>query len=129
MTLPAAFEEVERLMSARRVDYDVDPHGVTLSVPAPTAVRQLQNLPSSTEHSGYDSDGEVGPFLDAIFTEEGIEQWDEDGMVPEGNVPNPEEPRGTDQALAAPADSNQQLLTEEEIKKMTVSKLKDELRA
>eukprot|EP00566_Odontella_aurita_P025038 CAMPEP_0113569148 /NCGR_PEP_ID=MMETSP0015_2-20120614/24244_1 /TAXON_ID=2838 /ORGANISM="Odontella" /LENGTH=107 /DNA_ID=CAMNT_0000471769 /DNA_START=156 /DNA_END=476 /DNA_ORIENTATION=- /assembly_acc=CAM_ASM_000160 len=59
--------------------FSVEPVGIPTSKPP----RKIKNLDESTWEDGYDSDGELGPFLDAVAgqTTRGVEEEDE-GFIP-----------------------------------------------
>jgi hypothetical protein len=69
LTLPsssAPSTQNEVRISARRVEYDTTSNGVLLSVPVTSDLPQANRANCSQYQEGYDSDGEIGPFFDAI---------------------------------------------------------------
>jgi hypothetical protein len=56
-----------QLVSIQNTAYECNETGVALSVPQTTA--QLQFNARDTYHDGYYSDGELGPFFDAVMVE------------------------------------------------------------
>ena len=110
-------ERNDRMMSVGRVNFDINEAGVALSVPVSTEIPN-GNDNYLTYHDGYDSNGECGPFFDAV---EGEKIWDSDS--------NDEEPPSPEAAVEeAPANPKAPVLTEEEIKRMNVNQLKEALK-
>ena len=108
------------IVSIQNVNYNET--GIALSVPVTTA--QLTFDARDSYGDGYDSDGELGPFYDAVF-DEPSESEDEEELatdVPLTNVPTPAVPNDLEQAEPSPT------LGEDTVKRLTVSQLKDELR-
>ena len=109
------------VVSARRVEYDVTEDGVVLSIPVTSEIPYSKNN-NGTHDDGYDSDGLVGPFFDAVLNQndDDDEMYDEEEQTPFEDVSDEGvQPEHTE--LAPEANSpNFQL--------MTVAQLKDELR-
>lgn len=63
-----------------RVEYDITDTGIMLSVPVTSEIPYAKNNNSNTYQEGYDSDGDVGPFFDAIVNQKDDEdeEFDED---------------------------------------------------
>jgi hypothetical protein len=61
------------------VEYDVMDDGVVLSVPVTSQIPYANNCRSTSE-DGYDSDGQLGPFYDAVAHEkdDDAEDFDEE---------------------------------------------------
>jgi len=101
------------MVSSHQVEYVMNAEGVALSVPVTTQICMSLNSNQLTYHDGYDSDGEVSPFYDAIAnepdSEDEVYDEEEDG---EPAVKAIQEDEGT---------TDTPLLTEEDINKMTVA--------
>ena len=107
------------MVSSRQVEYDMNAEGVALSVPVTTQMRMSLNSNQLTYHDGYDSDGEVGPFYDAVANE--LDSKDEMYDEEEHGEPVVEAIQEDESTPDTPS------LTEEDINKMTVAQLKEEL--
>jgi hypothetical protein len=110
----------QQSVSARRVEYDVMDDGVVLSMPVTSQIPYANNR-GSTSEDGYDSDGQLGPFYDAVAHEkdDDAEDFDEEEQEPLQEVSN-ESVEQQPPLIATVADlPNFQL--------MTVAQLKDEL--
>jgi hypothetical protein len=122
--------------SVRRVEFQQTEGGVFISVPVETTATMggIKNLNEETYCLGYDSDGELGPFFDAVADE----KWDSDSDDDEESVFLMTPPTPPDQpappTIESTVDANQPIaaaaasLTEVEVKAMNVSQLKEELK-
>jgi hypothetical protein len=156
------------MKSTAGVAFEQNEDGVRFSVPVTESLNMTRNLDESTYNQGYDSDGERGPFYDAVLDE--MDLWDQsdcesdDGSIfaspaigviqrappaPEAICPTPQPE--ADAAITAPpapeairptpqpeadaavtqtealANDSRELMTEQDLMKMTVSQLKQEL--
>jgi len=104
-------ERNEQMVSSHQVEYDMN---------GATQMCMSSNSNQLTYHDGYDSDSKVGPFYDAVANEldSKDEMYDEEEHGEEPAVKAIQENEGA---------SDTQSLTEEDIKKMTVAQLKEEL--
>jgi hypothetical protein len=111
-----------QLISIQNVNYECNETGIALSVPVATA--QLTFNARDSYGHGYDSDGELGPFYDAVFDEPSESKEEEElaSNVPLTNVPTPAVPNDSEHAEPSPT------LDEDTVKRLTISQLKDELR-
>jgi hypothetical protein len=125
LTIPPTSVESQAFrqrLSAMRVEYDVTDTGIMLSVPVTSEIPYAKNNNCNTYQEGYDSDGEVGPFFDAIANQkdDDDEEFDEDEHTP---------------VLEEASSNNQQqenevtpVVNSTDLQKMTAAQLKDELR-
>ena len=88
-------------------------------MPVTTQMHTSLNSNQLTYHDGYDSDGEVGPFYDAVANE--LDSEDEMYDEEEHGEPAVEAIQEDEGAPDTPS------LTEEDVNKMTVAQLKEEL--
>jgi hypothetical protein len=150
------------MKSTAGVAFEQNEAGVRFSVPVTESLNTTKNLDESTYNQGYDSDGEQGPFYDAVLDE--MDFWnqsdcesDDDSIfaspaigviqrappAPEAICPTPQPE--ADAAITAPpapeairptpqpeadaavtqtealANDSRELMTEQELMKMTVS--------
>jgi hypothetical protein len=125
----------EPMESVRRVEFQQTEGGVFISVPVETTATMggIKNLNEETHRLGYDSDGELGPFFDAVANENWYSDSDDDEepvflMTP----PTPPE-QSAPPAIASTVDANQPIaaavsLTEVEVRAMNVNQLKEQLK-
>jgi hypothetical protein len=125
LTLPsssAPSTQNEVRISARRVEYDTTSNGVLLSVPVTSDLPQANRANCSQYQEGYDSDGEIGPFFDAIENQ----RYDNDEIF------NEEEPERAEENIVNEESEMQQadepMANLPNYHTMTVAQLKDELR-
>ncbi len=85
---------------------------------------QLQFNAKDSSHDGYDSEGELGPFYDAIMDEASDSEDDEELPTAAGVEPSSTIQLPTDVPPLPPPS----LLTEVAIKSMNVAQLKDQLK-
>jgi Transposase IS4/SAP domain len=126
------------MVSIRNVSFIENERGHHLSVPQQPAALTLH-----TYNNPYDSDGEEGPFFDAVLNElDYSSDAEDDNEAPIQHPPVPATHQPIDSNLAATATANpiataatqpvaqmqQGVLTEEIINKMSVNQLKEELR-
>jgi hypothetical protein len=111
-------------VSARNIAYDCNEQGQPLSVPLTTSI---QTITSVDHNEGYDSDGEVGSFFDAVANEKDDEDpiFDEESIV----LPQPEVETTThlNDHVTAEVLTPTVTLTEVQVRQMTMNQLKDEL--
>jgi hypothetical protein len=122
-------------LSTAGVAFEQSDDGVQLSVPTTQSTRTIKNTDEGTYAMGYDSDGEVGPFFDAVVGE--MEDYDsEDSSCNDyDEIPPPEDigsPAPAELDLPPPEEvelpsSIAPILTEDMIRQMTVAQLKTEL--
>ncbi len=136
------------MKSTAGVAFEQNENGIRFSVPVTESAILPKNLDEETYREGYDSDGERGPFYDAVISE--MEQWDDSDSDSDDEFRSPSQPT-TDAPLATalPAtgelsttppdataglttappttDSALQLMTEQQLMNMTVAQLKQEL--
>ncbi len=121
----------EELVSIRCVSFVETENGNHLSVP-----QQPASVPLTAADNPYESDGEEGPFFDAVLNElDYCSSDEEDDELPQSTQPMPQpvlpstlqpgEPV-TNSAAEQPGTSSG--LTEDEVNKMSVNQLKEELR-
>jgi len=112
-------------VTIQNVVYEYNTNGVALSVPNASAVHVEFNARDSYR-DGYDSDGKLGPFFDAVM-DEGTDESDDDEELPTASAaPLPRE--ATNTAGEEPQPAPVPLLDEDSVKVMNVAQLKDELR-
>jgi hypothetical protein len=115
-----------QLVSNQNVAYECNKTGVALSVPLTTA--QLQFNARDFYCDGYDSDGELGPFFDAVM-DELSDTEDEEELPTAGGAPSilllPTNALPSEQTQLPPPPP---LLDEDAVKSMTVAQLKEELK-
>ena len=63
---------------------DADFSRVSVGIPKSKPSRAITKINELTYENGYDSDGELGPFLDAVEGEREWDEVDEDGELPDG---------------------------------------------
>jgi hypothetical protein len=68
-TLGLSNAEQHILVSIRRVEFEQSADGVHIGAPFTTGYTAVSNGNEDTYNSGYDFDGEIGPFNDAIADE------------------------------------------------------------
>jgi hypothetical protein len=114
---------VQQHVSVQNTTYMHNEEGVPLSVPE-AMVRRLVFTAHESCGDGHDSDGELGPFFDAVL-DEASDSEDEDELPSSNVVPPP-----PDTVPPAPQESQQPIVTlnEEDVKKMNVAQLKEELK-
>jgi hypothetical protein len=108
------------MVSVTRTPFQTTINGTHLSVPVESEMRQFNCFDEEAHDAGYDSDGQLGPFFDAVADEVPFDEYEE------------EEP-GIIMASPPPVENNQAeappiLLSDSEIRKMKVSELRDELK-
>ena len=124
LTMPsnnAQSEAFQRNVSARRVEYEVSDTGVVLSVPISSQLPYSNNNNEQTYQDGYDSDGEIGPFFDAVAfqLDDEDEVFDEEEHAPAPETTNENQQQETEVPPAASIPN---------FHLMTVAQLKEELR-
>jgi hypothetical protein len=114
-------ETFQRSVSARRVEYDVTDDGVVISVPVTSDIPNSNNN-NGTYEDGYDSDGQLGPFYDAVLNEkdDDDEEFIEEEQRPLNEVSDDSVQQEPHEIAPEANLPNFQL--------MTVAQLKDELR-
>jgi hypothetical protein len=114
-------ETFQRSVSARRVEYDVTDDGVVISVPVTSDIPYSNNN-NGTYEDGYDSNGQLGPFYDAVCNEkdDDDEEFIEEEQRPLNEVSNDSVQQESHEIAPEANLPNFQL--------MTVAQLKDELR-
>ena len=113
-----------QLVSIQNTAYECNETGVALSVPQTTA--QLQFNARDTYRDGYDSDGELGPFFDAVMDEPSESEDEEE--LPTVGAPSPILLPTDVQCEQTQLPPPPPLLDEDAVKSMTVAQLKDELK-
>jgi hypothetical protein len=118
--------------STAGVVYEQVNGGFNISVPTTVATRMISNIDEKTYRLGYDSDGEIGPFFDAVQHEMEYDDECSSLVSTEPAVANPAENASegvpTEQtARAGHAPPPPTIVSEEAIRMMTVPALKDEL--
>ena len=63
---------------------DADFARVSVGIPKSKLSRAITKINELTYENGYDSDSEIGPFLDAVEGEREWDEVDEDGELPAG---------------------------------------------
>jgi hypothetical protein len=111
-----------QLVSIQNIAYECNERDVALSVPQTTA--QLQFNARDSYHDGYDSDGELGPFFDAVMNEPSDSE-DEEELTTTGAPSMLPLPTDTPPEQTQPPPP---LLVEDAKKGMTVAQLKEELK-
>jgi hypothetical protein len=122
LTLPTTNLNSQNI-SIRRVEYDVTDAGVVLSMPVTTQIPNLGNSNNGTYHEGYDSDGELGPFFDAVANQkdDDDEDYDEHETLHAAGAEVSNE--GIQEEMMETVPTNLP-----EFQAMTVAQLKEELR-
>jgi hypothetical protein len=130
-------ETIQRSLAG--VSFEQAEGGINISVPTTASSRMITNADEETYLLGYDSDGEIGPFYDAVQNEMECNDEDEDdecsnsglaatetaGAIPAENASQGVPAELTEAAEAVPKPPT--ILSEEAIRMMTIAKLKDEL--
>ena len=111
-----------------------------VGIPTCTPARKIKNLNEKSYEKGYDSDGEIGPFFDAVENESrvGVEEEDH-GFIPDSMVTgqvtegSPDEPVigvGQNENLETRVEPVKPdwLLSKEEIDALKVDDLKTEIK-
>ena len=124
LTVSNLIKSNERMVSMHRVAFEEAGEGLTLSVPMVRATRDRYDNEDTygTYRDGYDSDGQQGPFFDAVANENNAEV-DKDPMESEVDEATPAKKSNTEIPPAMTPT-----LTEEEVKKMTLNQLREECR-
>ncbi len=132
MTLGSSNAEQQIVVSIRRVEFEQSADGVHISVPVTAGYTSISNGNEDTYNLGYDSDGEIGPFYDAVADEVqySSEQEEEDLMaaLPKASNILPETP--AESLESTNTLTNAEVTpepTEEKVMTMTVNQLKEEL--
>jgi hypothetical protein len=117
-------------VSIANVSYQQTNDGAYLSVPEGHGLRGINCLDESAFELGYDSDGELGPFFDAVADEANWEDYDE---VPREVSEPPEQPLPPQDdspasVVVPPAVTNPPQLSETVIRGMKVAELRNELK-
>jgi hypothetical protein len=105
----------QQLVSIQNIAFEYNGAGVVLSVPQTTA--QLQFDAKGSYCDGYDSDGELGPFFDAIMDEASDSEDDEELPTAAGVEPSSTLQLPTDVPPLPPPP----LLTEDAVKSTKMS--------
>ena len=103
-------------MSICQVQFELNNKGTHLSVPMFMTVPVIKCNSPELYEEGYDSAAEIGLFFDAVEDEEDPESYSEDTL------------QMNDAAPATNSEPSYMPLLEEDIKKMKVTELKDELK-
>jgi len=124
--------EQQNQVSIHQIRFEQAENGVSLSVPVANDYVFPSNNNVDTYTDGLDSDGEVGPFFDAVAEEK--DYSDEEDENEDIGIGGPVQvvPPSTDAPLIPPItatgnDATLPSLTEVEVMAMTVNQLKDEL--
>jgi hypothetical protein len=127
----SAYEQ-QNQVSIHQIRFEQAENGVSLSVPVANDYVFPSNNNVDTYTDGLDSDGEVGPFFDAVAEEK--DYSDEEDENEDIGIGGPVQvvPPSTDAPLIPPItatgnDATLPSLTEVEVMAMTVNQLKDEL--
>ena len=126
-------------MDINEITFQLYNNGKAICIPEPVVRRKLLNITATSiddddDEDGYDSDGNLGPFFDAVEDEEDIDKYVEDTLAPS----SPEHQLHTPDTLPNQRINNDQQninidtnvtqnLTKENILSLKVSDLKDEL--
>jgi hypothetical protein len=111
-------------VSTSNVAYQAATDGAYLTIPETVGLRGINCLNEDAHKNGYDSDGEMGPFFDAVTEEQQFEDYEEEPIFANETVPPPAP--GPPQ-LSEPAPGPPQL-SESVIRQMKVAKLRDALK-
>ncbi len=123
LTMPTTASDAvwfQQSFSARRVEYDVTEDGVVLSVTIASQLLYSNNSNNQTYQEGYDSDAEIGPFLDAVRQQRSNND----------EIFNNVEYEARESPQPAPEQQDAQTITQAILPNynaMTVAQLKDEL--
>jgi hypothetical protein len=110
-------------LSTTNARYQAASEGAYLSVPETIGLRAISCLNEDAHDMGYDSDGELGPFFDAVLHEV---QWDDYDEQPYVNI----EEQPQDDTAPAPATAMAPpQLSESDIRRMKVAELRKELKS
>jgi hypothetical protein len=111
-------------VSIANVPYQATNDGAYLTVPEGSGLRDISCLDEAAFELGYDSDGEIGPFFDAVEDEANWEEYNEQSRAvqeqPQDDTPAP--------AVVAQA-ANPPQLSETVIRGMKVTELRKELKS
>jgi hypothetical protein len=122
VTFPSLTLEKTPLRSTAGVLFEQGEGGVNVSVPVTTEARVIRNIDESTYSNRYDSDGEIGPFFDAVAAEKQYDSDDESLHDQE-----PEIIAAPAIAVASPNAAPGPTLTAETVNKMTNAQLREAL--
>jgi len=111
------------MISVTRTPFQATNNGTHLSVPVENEMRQFSCFDEEAHDAGYDSDGQLGPFFDAVSDEAAFEEYEEAGIIDSPPPPPPINAGANAEAEAPPV-----LLSDSRIRAMKVSELRDELR-
>ncbi len=76
-------------VSATDARYQAASDGAYLSVPETIGLRNINCIDEDAHDLGYDFDGEIGPFFDAVAGEETFEDYDEEVVGVMESIPPP----------------------------------------
>ena len=113
-------EPLDMLVSVLRMHFDASAQGTHLFIPIFTNICTVQCMDEELYEEGYDLEGEVGPFMDAVHDEPDPKYHNEE--TPGEDT----EKQAAEGSVQAPAPYT--LLSEADIKKIKVTDLRDELR-
>jgi len=137
-------------VSIANVPYHQTTDGAYLSVPETRELRGISCMDESAFEMGYDSDGELGPFFDAVLDEANWENYDEQpregeespqtdinppGQSQPENITAPPAPNQHQPAQSQPENNtappvpNQHQLSEAAVRAMKVAELRKELKS
>jgi hypothetical protein len=123
----AGSSSVSAPVSIANVSYQQATDGAYLSVPKGSGLRGINCLDESAFELGYDSDGELGPFFDAVVDKANWEDYDEQPIeVPEQPEQQPQDDTPAPVVVAPAAIPPQ--LSETIIRGMKVAELRKELK-
>ena len=115
----------------------MDKAGNAISVPSPAKPREIHfdlnsNQFEELETEGYDSDGDLGPFYDAVLDEEDPEHYSEEEL-PSSEVTQAREDAGLTtnviegEGEGSPVPATDPTMTAEAVVQLNVAQLKEEL--
>jgi hypothetical protein len=110
---------VSATVSATNAPYQAASDGAYLSVPETIGLKNINCIDEDAHDLGYDSDGEIGPFFDAVAGEEQFEDYDEEVVGVMESIP----PLQAQEDASTPPQ-----LSEVAIRGMKVAELRSELK-
>lgn len=125
-------EHVIAAVSTSNAAYQVATDGAYLSVPESTGLRIIGCVNEDAHDLGYDSDGELGPFFDAVENEQAFEYYEEEAVGESAHTTPPPPPLQVQpNNMAAPPRLSEEApnLSEEIIRAMKVPELRDALKS
>lgn len=125
-------ERVTAAVSTSNAAYQTATDGAYLSVPASNCLRIIGCVNEDAHDLGYDSDGELGPFFDAVDNEQAFEGYEEEAVGVSTHTTCPPPPLQVQpNSMAALPQLSEEIpnLSEEIIRAMKVPELRNALKS